>query len=392
VGFSEAKLNSRFINSLLFGGQQIWRITSVAKADFTIQRYFREQTLHLMTIYMDDKVEDACRHIREDMSPFYGIGKACWIVHDYLKCGDFDSADRIISRLGVYPKLFMLNPPEPRESILNYITENTARWPRIWDGSSIYDLERLAVFRRVRRIDLSKQHPLFRKDHFESEAAQLQFLSLRVSQLSLKQVAARAISLASPTELGGMPSSTNAKKAFEAADLWLHMARDIEPTSGNSNVTLEIPLALYVNLAIHAQEFENANRELENIEPSNRNKWMKANLGQDILNEHLSVAISCSKSSDIAQAVKIAETMKARFELGRQEVMPDTSMADLVEQLVQVSWDVWEDKYRQFGLNSKAGLTFPPATEQEIEQVEVKTGISLPADYKELLRVTNGCD
>jgi hypothetical protein len=95
-------------------------------------------------------------------------------------------------------------------------------------------------------------------------------------------------------------------------------------------------------------------------------------------------------SSDLKLAAMLAEAFRTITNSGRQEAMPSRSMAELVEQFVDLSWTTWEDYYKSVGLVSKAELTFSPATEDEIERVERKTGISLPADYKELLRVTNG--
>jgi hypothetical protein len=131
----------------------------------------------------------------------------------------------------------------------------------------------LAVFRRLRLLDSLKENPLLQGIDFGSEATRLQALSLQeVSQLQTTQIIIRTVQFAMPSETGAMPSTEDAKKAFEAADIWLHRANVGEQQisgqvdAARSEIPLEIPLALYVNLAINCQEFDKANDELEKIE------------------------------------------------------------------------------------------------------------------------------
>jgi hypothetical protein len=130
---------------------------------------------------------------------------------------------------------------------------------------------------------------------------------------------------------------------------------------------------------------------LRRLKSGNRNDWIKANLGQDILCGSLPAARGCSEASDFALAVKVADALRYRAEHGYKK--PNVSKAplgELVKQLIDLSWAAWKDEYHDVGFTSKADLTSQPATEDEIALVERRTGIPLPDDYKELLRITNG--
>jgi hypothetical protein len=225
-------------------------------------------------------------------------------------------------------------------------------------------------------------------------------LTLRcVYELPTSQLIAATIGFAQPTSQGSMPSGMNRGKAFTAVGFWLDRANNNQTQASGavdsllSESTQEKPLALYVNIAIHYKQFKKANRELEKIDASSRNEWIRTNLGQDIMCKDLPVAQACCESSDFALAVQVAEALKHRAERGYQEgAESKASMRELIKQLVDLSWGMWEKEYREVGVDSKAKLVFPPATDGEIVVVENRTGVPLPDDYKELLKITNGYD
>jgi hypothetical protein len=82
--------------------------------------------------------------------------------------------------------------------------------------------------------------------------------------------------------------------------------------------------------------------------------------------------------------------LQRRFELGREEPRSKKTMTDLINELVDGSWQVWEKSYREAGLSSREQLLLHLASEAQVQNVEKRAEMSLPLDCNKFLRVTNG--
>ena len=93
-------------------------------------------------------------------------------------------------------------------------------------------------------------------------------------------------------------------------------------------------------------------------------------------------------------AEEILETIRTRFEKGRQQgIHEGKPIKELLEILVQNTKDNAQDFYRGAGTDPPASYFHPPATEEEIKDMEKRLDIPpLPTDYKEFLLASNGLE
>lgn len=98
------------------------------------------------------------------------------------------------------------------------------------------------------------------------------------------------------------------------------------------------------------------------------------------------------KSDAEVMVRELDKTTKMRVEGGRQWALAPEKVGweELLMRLARGAWRVNKREYKELGVKSFEGILFDPATEEEIEDAERKCG-ALPGDFKDMVRVSNGC-
>jgi hypothetical protein len=230
------------------------------------------------------------------------------------------------------------------------------------------------------QISKIKEHPLLRSIDWSTIRTQAE----AATNPTLPEIAALTLILASPLSNHAMPSAMETEAAFRAVKQWRQLSEQKKQETQDD--LLLCPPELYISLAFNSGSHAEANSELEKIDIEKRIQLL--GLIEPAISFELPAANVYISQPFKEPAIRVAEALKSRAEQGREEPEAEKSMAELIGELVDVTWQNWEDKYREVGLTSKEELIFPPATEEQINTLERKVGY-LPGDFKEFFRVTN---
>ncbi|KAJ5146235.1 uncharacterized protein N7515_000799 [Penicillium bovifimosum] len=98
-----------------------------------------------------------------------------------------------------------------------------------------------------------------------------------------------------------------------------------------------------------------------------------------------------SKEEAVVMVREIVAALELRAEHGRQwELHPSkVGWRELLDRLAEGTWKAHNKECREMGLGCAQDVLFEPATEEEIAAAEKKFG-ELPADFKEMVRISNG--
>jgi hypothetical protein len=98
-----------------------------------------------------------------------------------------------------------------------------------------------------------------------------------------------------------------------------------------------------------------------------------------------------SKDDAVVMVRDIVAALELRAEQGRQwELHPSkVGWRELLDRLAEGTWKAHNKECRAMGLESAKDVLFEPATEEEIAAAEGQFG-ELPADFKEMVRISNG--
>ena len=92
-----------------------------------------------------------------------------------------------------------------------------------------------------------------------------------------------------------------------------------------------------------------------------------------------------------AMVEQVTAALDLRAHEGRQwSLAPDkVGWKELMDRLAKAAWVVNRAEYERKGLTCAGDILYPPATEEAIAEAESRVG-GLPAEYKEMVRVSNG--
>jgi hypothetical protein len=340
----------------------------------------------------NETLELVCQEVKWSISPIKGTDLARQIAHQYIRYGDFGAADIILAKM-VLPNLVNWFDGRKRKkgaplwpgndyAFRFYFMQNETRIPAGWNVPVDWATPSLVVVKRHFQIETVAKNSNLSLPHQDEREAEI--ISLwKAHNPSLDDVAKLTLLLASPTKDTAIPSKSNEEAVFVVAEKW------IEILTKQDGVDKPRPSQLYISLSCACGLYAKPDIELSRIPVEARLQWMNTSKGPELVcGKFTSANITPNPGSKPAE--KIAEVYAFRAEHGIQETMPEKSMADLVKQLVDLSWECWAEHYLRCGITSPEQLTALGLSDEEIGDIERRCEMNMPEDYKSLLRVTNG--
>jgi hypothetical protein len=125
----------------------------------------------------------------------------------------------------------------------------------------------------------------------------------------------------------------------------------------------------------------------DQIEPLTKQRKVWPLLDNGVIAKRLNV--DNKKLSTVAKDV--LETVRMRFEKGRQKCDHEGKpIKELLEMLAENTKNNGSAFYKEFGKDPPESYFHAPASEKDIKELEERLKVTLPDDYKEFLRASNG--